>query len=340
MQTAPVQVLGIANAVSVKSTRTSNCALTSAGTVLCWGQNDRGQVGNGTQSVPVSTPTSPLTGAMAPLSPLSGATSISAGDPSSFCAATGSSTYCWGSSLSDTLLGVSFADTTKATVVSGVPPAGLLSMGYEFQVKVISGALCPWGANNVVMTVGPGGSMTFMNPTGQCFSANSFISGLTSGFAHSCAIDGGPVRCWGSNSFGQLGNGLGGDGMGMGGTQTSLAPPGSFIPSLVASKVASGAYHVCAIGTDTAKTVSCWGYTMQGQINGNFSTRYYSPVAVPLGLPAGLTPVDIWSSPGASTTCVTVSDGSLWCWGANSTGQVDGSQGIIVPVPTPFPANW
>jgi len=65
------------------------CALLRDQTVACWGQNNYGQVGNGTFTGPVTTPTA-VSGLPGP------ATSVSAGSYESCAVITGSGIWCWG----------------------------------------------------------------------------------------------------------------------------------------------------------------------------------------------------------------------------------------------------
>src|SRR5262249_14912917 len=62
----PKQVPGLANVVNVAAGANHVCAVTSAGTVLCWGANSRGQIGNNTtQAAQFPTTVQGLTDAVA-----------------------------------------------------------------------------------------------------------------------------------------------------------------------------------------------------------------------------------------------------------------------------------
>lgn len=97
------------------------------------------------------------------------------------------------------------------------------------------------------------------------FKGNVTVAGLggdakqiSTGIGHSCAlITGGAVRCWGSNEFGQLGNG----------TVTTSARPVSVIGlSRPAAEISAGGYHTCA-RLDNGE-IYCWGRGSKGQLGG------------------------------------------------------------------------
>ena len=97
------------------------------------------------------------------------------------------------------------------------------------------------------------------------------VTKLSLGYGASCALVGGKVACWGSNSFGQLGRGGAPDG--------GFAPMASadFVVGLTqVTSLAVGYRHACAIvgGTD----VWCWGDNGQGGVG---SPSVGQPIATP-----------------------------------------------------------
>ncbi len=85
------------------------CALTAAGAVYCWGDNSRGQIGNGTR---IDAPTPTRVAAPAPF------IAISAGFAHT-CALTGDSTvYCWGDNTLGQVGGTGAAPRPTPTAVS------------------------------------------------------------------------------------------------------------------------------------------------------------------------------------------------------------------------------
>src|SRR3989442_4248201 len=81
------------------------------------------------------------------------------------------------------------------------------------------------------------------------------VNSIATGYFHSCAVvPGGTVLCWGSNGFGELGNGTF--------TDSPVPIPVSGITPAVAVTV--GFNHGCAL--IAGGTVECWGYNAAGQL--------------------------------------------------------------------------
>ena len=80
---------------------------------------------------------------------------------------------------------------------------------------------------------------------------------VTAGFYHTCAVlNTGAVNCWGSNGFGQLGNGN---------TTDSLVPVAvAFTGGATAVSITAGFDHTCALLNTGA--VNCWGRNDLGPI--------------------------------------------------------------------------
>jgi alpha-tubulin suppressor-like RCC1 family protein len=114
----------------------------------------------------------------------------------------------------------------------------------------------------------------------------------------SCALVGdGTVKCWGDNTYGELGNGR---------IEYESLPPAT-VPGLSnVTMLSAGQYHVCAL-TD-AGTVSCWGLINESG----------TPLPV-----EGLSDVTMIAS-GQAHVCALRRDGSVWCWGSNNNGAAGG----------------
>ena len=80
--------------------------------------------------------------------------------------------------------------------------------------------------------------------------------------------------------------------------------------------IAAGAYHTCGIRADG--TLWCWGDSSSGELGIGSHTGKNRPRQVTTPAPGGWATV----TTGAFHTCATRTDGTLWCWGWNITGQL------------------
>ena len=132
------------------------------------------------------------------------------------------------------------------------------------------------------------------------------------------------LRCWGSNSWGQIGDGTIGTNRYV--PVNVTLPSGKQARSLSHS---SSSQHICAVMDDGS--LYCWGKNRYGQIgdgtacttetyqygcNGGYGRS--TPVAV--SLPPGRTATAVTT--GERWTCAILDDGSVWCWGYNGGGRL------------------
>jgi alpha-tubulin suppressor-like RCC1 family protein len=146
-------------------------------------------------------------------------------------------------------------------------------------------------------------------PYGQSISVPAPVIGISNakavagGLKHYCALLGnGTVRCWGDNTWGQLGNG------GYDAASTPTAVTG--LTGVTA--VAAGANHTCVVLSDA--TVRCWGASGSGQL-GVLGGEPSKPQAPKL---TGVTAI----AAGGGHTCVVMNSGEVRCWGGNGDGQL------------------
>ena len=148
------------------------------------------------------------------------------------------------------------------------------------------------------------------------------VSTLVAGYSHNCVVTAsGGVKCWGSNSNGQLGDG----------TTTARAMPAS-VNGLAGgvSGLRLGAFHSCALTSGGG--VKCWGNNGSGQLGDGTTTTRSIPADV-----NGLTSGMIAIAAGWYHTCALTSSGGVKCWGQNSNGQM--GDGTTVQRPTPVDVN-
>ncbi|RDV37885.1 hypothetical protein DV096_12305 [Bradymonadaceae bacterium TMQ3] len=152
-------------------------------------------------------------------------------------------------------------------------------------------------------------------------SANYTTTTISAGGAHSCAyvsatqISG--MRCWGSDSAGQLGH--------------AFPPNVHPIDDLSSVNIiTTGSEHTCAIQQEGVNRVAyCWGDNVRGQLGHTENTT-----TVPTAVNGGFTDW-IAISAGKEHTCG-IADDTMYCWGRNNTGQL-GHPGSGAP---PTPVAW
>jgi alpha-tubulin suppressor-like RCC1 family protein len=130
---------------------------------------------------------------------------------------------------------------------------------------------------------------------------------VAAGGSHVCVISSGVVRCWGSNTSGQLGDG------------TQVSRSAAVDVSLAgAVQVAAGGSHSCVVVI--SGSVYCWGENSSGQLGDGTLVNRLSPVKV-LGI-SNAKQVSL----GNSHSCALLTDKTVKCWGQNGDGRLgDGS---------------
>ena len=128
---------------------------------------------------------------------------------------------------------------------------------------------------------------------------------IAAGAAHTVVrTPDGTVWTFGSNSFGQLGDG----------STTQRTTPVHLTTVAGITAVAAGADHTLALQSDG--TVWAWGRNHQGQLGDNTTTTRTAPVIV-----AGLPPITAIAA-GAAHSVALASNGTIWTWGLNGNGQL------------------
>lgn len=176
------------------------CGLTTGGAALCWGDNERGQLGRGTSDVTAHSAPAPVTGGLT-------FAALTAGLGRHTCGLTGTGTaYCWGENTFGALGNGSTASSSVPTPVSGglsfrqLRAGGFI--GHTCGLTGSGAAFC-WGENERGQ-VGDGSTIDRSTPS--AVEGGLTFTNLEAGFRHTCGrASGGGVYCWGSGAAGQLG---------------------------------------------------------------------------------------------------------------------------------------
>ncbi len=304
-RSTPVSVSGLTSGITALAASGSHtCALMSGGGLKCWGNNLYGQLGDGTttdRSTPV--PLSGLTSA---------ATAVGAGYHHTCVLVTVGGMKCWGANGYAQLGNGTTTDRLAPTDVSGLTSAGtsVAADGWFTCVLLQGGGVKCWGWN-LHGELGDGTTTNRSTPV-DVTGLTSGVIAVAAGGTHACALtSGGGLKCWGSNEFGQLGDGS---------VTSRLAPVDVSGWTLVRSTaVAAGLSHTCAL--TSAGGVKCWGNNGSGQLGDGTMTSRLTPADVS-GLSSGVTAV----TAGYQHTCALTTAGGVKCWGFNGDGNLgDGS---------------
>lgn len=282
------------NVVQLAGGNRHTCARQTGGSVVCWGANSVGQLGNGATTnsfIPVAVKQTGWTGIPPNDHSLGDAIRITAarGGLHTCAVRTSGQVACWGNNVNGQLGDGTFTDRTSPVAVKQVG----------------------WTAGS------PGDGLL------------TDASQIAAGAFHSCAVgqDGG-VTCWGSNQKGQLGTGAStGSAVPVPVRQTGWTgtPPDDKLFH-DATGITAGREFSCATGED--RTVSCWGLNEYGQLGDGTTTPRAVPVAVkPVGW-SEATPTDQRLGPvatvaaGDSHVCALMVSSPAVCWGSDSNGQL------------------
>jgi alpha-tubulin suppressor-like RCC1 family protein len=291
------------------------CALTSAGTILCWGSNEFGQLGNGG--------TTNVTSPVQLIGLASSAVSIAAGSEST-CALTDAGTvWCWGDNSNGQLGNGTFTESTVPVQV--MDPAGnapltdvariAAGQSHACAVTNAGAALC-WGDNSKG-ELGNGSEIVSNLPVAVSGLATG-VATIAAGSDFTCAVttDGG-AKCWGDGVSGQLGNGTSANSTT---PSTVLAATGSSPLSGVVT-LSAGFENACALTAES--NVLCWGANGSGQL-GNGAVSSASALPVEILNSNGKSPLAdvIAISSGLDSNCAVTATGTTECWGANASGQL------------------
>jgi alpha-tubulin suppressor-like RCC1 family protein len=311
------------------------CALKNDKTVVCWGANTFGQLGNGTTtgfSTANSTPS--------PLQQSSGmaqqnVNDLSAGQDFTCFVDTSGRAFCVGANDSGQLGDGSISMRTFPVQAGTAADFGVLWSGYSHTCATVglssSTSLRCWGSNSA-FEAGVSSGSTVLTPTAAAglTTVNATLAHpVGTGYNSSCAIPSNSVlQCWGYNGRAQLGRGC--DTVGTGGctavASTAVAGPVCLSggPSCSATgsnlnlttSFAISEQSACAISTRTSgSTLYCWGKNTHAEFgDGTITPGFY---ARPIGAGA---PIDLVM--GAYHTCLLYSDHTVKCAGWNGNGQI------------------
>jgi len=251
------------------------------------------------------------------------------------CAEEGGVLWCWGNNPNGQLGNGTTTNSSLPvkvdTSVMSQPVTGFAAGGGQ-SCAVSGGAVYCWGYS-MDGRLGIGYATTTNNLTPTPILTTNITgtpTAVSSLGPSTCAIYSEKVYCWGTNNSGQIGQGA---------TSPVEMTPLSVLTTDMSNPIvelSTGTYHSCAV--DDAGQIWCWGRNSNGQLgDGNTTglpgstngTPY--PVQVDMSGMNGETAVSVTA--GGIHSCAIVTDGTVYCWGGNTYGQL--GDGTNVDSPTP-----
>jgi alpha-tubulin suppressor-like RCC1 family protein len=301
---APVEVVGLPAATAISAGGEFTCALTAAGGVYCWGNDEYGQVGDGVADINASRP--------APFAvPLpSAAVAVTAGGyhfgGGHSCALLASgAVYCWGADqagqIGDGKSGFNVFSTAPF-VVAGLPPIQAIAAGGMHTCALAAdGRVFCWG-DDAAGQIGDGHEGNgFHTLVPFAVGLPGPALSIAAGERQTCAvIEGGQLRCWGEGSFGLFGQLTGGN----------VTTPQPSWGGVEVASIELGAVHACAIVA--GGQVECAGLDDLGEVgSGKPGPFEIHATPVPIALGEGATRIEA----GTSVSCALLASAKLECWG-------------------------
>jgi alpha-tubulin suppressor-like RCC1 family protein len=297
-----------------------SCARRAAdGTFHCVGNNSNGELGRGSTSGSSTTVMQVAVGAVTAM----------AGRSYHACIATADgAARCWGENAAGQLGDGSTTDRRSPVQVMDLANVVELAAARAFTcARRQNGSVTCWGSNSSGQ-LGDNTTDDRTTPATTVMGLPAAPIALAAGSSHACALfAGGTGACWGSNVYGQLGDGT------QDNRRTAVTMPVNAI-----KQIAAGGYSTNeGAGGQTCTlhlqgTVSCWGSNNFGQlgIGTTSSTPSLSPVTV-----SGITD-GVELTMGRYHVCVRhgVGGGTVSCWGRNANGQLGDGSATDRVVPT------
>jgi alpha-tubulin suppressor-like RCC1 family protein len=318
---APAGVSGGLKFRQVSGGKYHSCAVTLAGEGYCWGSNLVGQLG---RDVEVQSATPVLNKKAITFA------NISVGREHSCGVSLAGHAFCWGSNSTMQLgfLTSTYSVDSAGFVYTGEAFTRIAAGGLHNCALTTQGETLCWGFNDQGQ-LGNGTTLTLAPDTTTGFSPLTPVSGafafdtITAGYKHTCALAAGTAYCWGSNAYGQLGDG----------TTTRSLVPVPVAGGLTFVTLSAGFYHTC--GIVTTGEAYCWGRnspnSIQESVGGQVGDGTTTDRPLPTLVSGGLTYKSI--SAGEVSSCGVTTAGVAYCWGDNEYGQLGTNNTTSFQVP-------
>lgn len=290
-----------------------SCRLPGDGSLLCWGRNSYGQLGDGRKGTQTPTPQR-----------------VTKGNPWRRVSAGGGTTcgikknerlFCWGVNHRGQLGDGTTKQRLRPVVVAknkkwtSVNASWFNTCGITRQTQLYC-----WG-DNAAGQIGDGGMAKVRTKPTLVKKGKNWTS-VSVGSRFVCATKkNGALFCWGGNLFGQLGHG----------GYAGKSKPARVGTGSSWAEVSTSWTHTCA--RNTSGGVFCWGRNTFGQVGDGSVTTTPTPRQVVGNLKA----VDITTTEGAS--CAIDTNARVQCWGNNAYGVIGDGSKAFATSPEAGPAD-
>lgn len=252
--TTPVQVGGVEGASQIAVGWEFACALLSGGHVTCWGTNDDGTIGDGTEPKTKNTFLTPTE------ADVEHVVTLRAHDQRACVVVESGSVECWGNDFLDQLGNGKEKTFSDTPVVSEyVAGASGVAIGGGHTCVLESGAVACWGENHKGQ-LGDGEINEYLDVIYKPAAAVgvSTAAEIDAGEEFSCArLTDGHEDCWGENIYYELGNGKSSPGA------EPVDTPTEVVGLSGVAQIATGGSFNCALLS--SGHVDCWGFDQNGQ---------------------------------------------------------------------------
>ena len=263
------------------------CGIEASGHGICWGDNEDGALGRGTQE-----------GGQHPAAPVSGGlvfARIAAGNQHACGLTTDGLAYCWGDN--------NFGQLGNGTTDRALDPVAVLGGQQYLDIAAdlfvtcgirIDGSAACWGTGFL------GNETIAESHQPLAVTGSETFTSITVGPNHACALStAGQVFCWGWNHDGEVGSGT---------VDVEVRVPTPVGGALRLASIDAGPGHTCGLRTDGEAW--CWGT---------------GPIGIGTG-PAAAAPTRVATdvrfatiSAGELRTCAATAGGATFCWGGRFT---------------------
>ncbi len=306
----PVPVKEISFVSAVAAGGLHSLALLVNGTVMAWGGNGFGQLGNGTMTIE-KTPVE--------VEGLTGVTAIAAGENHSLALLSNGTVMAWGDGEEGQLGDAKLVESEVPVQVKGLTGVKAIAAGGNHSLALLSnGTVMAWGENEDG-ELGNGNHNQASSPV--AVKSLTGVTAIAAGGNFSLALTNKEtVVGWGSDATGQLADSAVSEDEG-----SAVPVPADGLTGVTA--IAAGGTHALALLGD--KTVKAWGEDSYGQLgDGAIKGIEETPQAV-----SGLSNVTAISA-GKMDSVAMLGTGAVATWGINSFGQLgDGATGSPSDVP-------